>query len=476
MSAANPGVQFTLRWLASRKRMTTCDFAIFIDDIAVWPARGEDDVWLQIQIDDLLGYLTDFWKPLMLRQVYPIDVSPMRPSDLRRAAEERWAELPPASVEAEEEAVSNFEEAHDLARCFAGVFGLPPFWILRSGDNFVLETARTLWKLPFEAVHAALSGLGDEICERLAAADQDRWGEAIEAWRQRDDADATGLLAWSVGLDRSLAKLLIEEGALEAPRDFNDAANDNDELRIAARMAGALPPDQIREIIGLARQFDGHNAEPLRRLSQACANFISEGFDRAFPFQQGEAAANFAREHIQLSSDRAVDIFGIVAGLGVDVRHAAAEPPTLDGIAIWGARHGPGVFLNESSRRIVRNGEAVEESLGARVTLAHELCHLLLDGRHALTAVEVLKARMPTGVEQRAKSFAGEFLLPSRTAAQHWIEADRPSNRAGLDALVEELVDMFGVTRSVAAWKLEHGARSYNVELGAILDAVAPRR
>jgi hypothetical protein len=35
---------------------------------------------------------------------------------------------------------------------------------------------------------------------------------------------------------------------------------------------------------------------------------------------------------------------------------------------------------------------------------------------------------------------------------------------------------MFGVTRSVAAWKLEHGARSYNIELGAILDAVAPRR
>jgi hypothetical protein len=206
MTAANPRLQFTLRSLGSRKRMTTCDFAIFIDDVAVWPARGEDDVWLPIQIDDLLGYLTDFWKPLMLRQVYPIDVSPTRPSDLRRAAEERWAEPPPASVEAEEEAVSNFEEAHDLALCFAGMFGLPSFWILRSGDEVILETARTLWKPPFEAVHRALSGLGDEICERLAAADQDRWGEAIKAWRCRDDADGTGLLAWSVGVHRSLAK------------------------------------------------------------------------------------------------------------------------------------------------------------------------------------------------------------------------------------------------------------------------------
>src|ERR1019366_3575730 len=76
-----------------------------------------------------------------------------------------------------------------------------------------------------------------------------------------------------------------------------------------------------------------------------------------------------------------------------------------------------------------RAGDEVECSPGARVTLAHELCHLLLDGRHALSAIEVLKARMPAGVEQRAKSFAGEFLLPSHVAAEHWLVADRPQGR-----------------------------------------------
>jgi hypothetical protein len=469
-------LEFVLKPLADKARKTTCEFAVVVDGTVVWPALGEEDATLEIQIDDLLGYLTDFWKPLMLRQVYPIDVNPLRPSDLRRKAEERWAELPPAIVRVEEVAVDNFEEAHDLARCFAGLFGLPPFWILRSGPSVILETSGALWTAPFEDVRGAFSALGDQISERLASADKGRWGNAIEAWTNRDDADKAGLLAWSVGLDRSLAKVLIDEGALEAPRDFDDAANDNDELRIAARMAGALPPDQIREIIALARQFEKRDTDLLRRLARDCAAHVA-GFERALPFEQGELAADFAREWLEIRSGEAVPVFEIANRLGVDVRHRSAEPPTLDGLAIWGARHGPGVFLNEASTRILhRDEEDVLGSPGARVTLAHELCHLLLDGRHALSAVEVLKARMPVGVEQRAKSFAGEFLLPSRTAAQFWLEANRPQDRARIGSLVEQLAETFEVTWSVAAWKLDHGARPHHVDLSAVLDAVVPRR
>lgn len=149
----------------------------------------------------------------------------------------------------------------------------------------------------------------------------------------------------------------------------------------------------------------------------------------------------------------------------------------MDGLAIWGPRFGPGVFLNEASTRIAGSGNpSLPDSLGARVTLAHELCHLLLDGTHALSAVEVLKARMPAGVEQRAKSFAGEFLLPTRIAGQRWLDAGRPSNRIDLELLVNSLVESYGVTRSVAAWKVEHAAQTRDADLGAVLDAIAPRR
>jgi hypothetical protein len=478
MSVTFPRLKIELQPLSAKDRLTTGNLSIFVDGKEAWPVLGENDISVEVQIDDLLAHLTEFWKPLMLRQVFPIDVSPQRPSDLRRLAEQRWAELPPEAVEREEEAVAAFEEAHDLARAFGGIYGLPSLWLMRSGDDMVLETAGSIWRLPFEEVRLTLSAVGDEICARLTAANRDRWKAAIEAWGQRNDTDAASLLAWSAGLDREVARSLIDDGMLVAPRDFDDAANDNDELRIAARMAGALPADQIREIISLARQFEKHDAPRLRELAEDCSKRVAERLARAMPYVQGEAAARFLCEKLALPTGQAVDIFGLMAALGVDVRNAFAEPPTLDGLAISGDRHGPGVFLNRSSRRILPHSPKGDPKAtpGARVTLAHELCHLLLDSRQALSAVEVLKARMPAGVEQRARSFAGEFLLPTQDAAQAWLDAGRPSDRTAIEAVVVALAERFGVTRSVAAWKLEHAARTYDVDLSVILDAVAPQR
>ena len=483
MSVAAPRLVLDLRPCHQQKRVTTCELAIRIDGEAVWPVFGEDSVRLEIQIDYLLAYLTEFWKPLILAQVYPVGVSPSAPSRLRQDAEHRWEDMSDSVVDVEEEAVSRFEEAHDLAQAFAGIYGLPSFWLFRSGDRFVVETAGKLWRLPFEAVRAALSKAGEWICERLVRADREHWGAAEEAWHARDKGDAENLLAWSAGFAPELARNLIREKILDAPRDFDDAANDDDELRIAARMAGALPPEQIREIITLARQFGHHDAEPLRKLSEACREHIASGFESARPFVQGEAAARFVRERLQIPDGQPVDVFVIAKNLGIEIRHTGQEPATLDGLAIWGERFGPGVFLNESSSRIRdRNTSDVEHRLGARVTLAHELCHLLLDGAHALSALEILKAseilkaRMPAGVEQRAKSFAGEFLLPTRIADQHWQGAGKPIHLNALRKLTKTLAGRYQITRSVAAWKLEHAARSHDINLEVILDAVAPRR
>ena len=476
MSVSSPRIRIVLRPMAAGERITTCMATVEIDGETVWPVRGEPDVALEAQIDDLLGYLTEFWKPLMLRQVYPINVSPLRPSGLRLEAARRWAELLPPIVVKEEEAVDAFEEAHDLSRAFAGIFGLPSFWILRSGEEMIVETAGLLRRLPIGEARRSLAATGDDICKRLASVPGGRWGTAIEAWRRRGEGDPASLLAWSAGLDQALARSFIEEGTLAAPRDFDDAANDNDELRIAARMAGALPPTQIREIVGLARQFGKLEAEKLRKLASECSRHIEQHFADSKPFVQGEVSAGFVREWLGIAKEERVDVFALVMSLGVAVRTARAEPPTLDGLAIWGKLHGPGAFLNEASNRILPRPGDVTKSAGARVTLAHELCHLLLDGDHALSAVEVLKARMPVGVEQRAKSFAGEFLLPTISAAAAWVEAGRPFGQSEIKQVVIDLTERFGVTRSVAAWKLEHGAALQDIELSAVLDAVAPYR
>jgi hypothetical protein len=467
---------FALKPLPSKERKTTRELAILIDGNTVWPVPGEPGVGLEIQIDDLLAYLTEFWKPLMLRQVYPIDVRPSRPSELRRDAENRWAEQPPEIVEREEVVVSDFEEAHNLSNAFGGLFDLPPFWLLRSGDQMLCEAGGRTWRIPFGEARQALTAVGDAICAQLLRANAARWTAAAEAWQGRNRGEKSALLAWSTGISLAAVTELIDDGTLDPPQDFEDAANDNDELRIAARMAGALPLEQIRRIITLARDFKKHDSEDLKRLAQECIERVNSLSDKR-PFAQGEEAARLARDWLAVPRDVSADIFALVAKLGVTIEVLKTDPSTLDALAIWGDRHGPGALLNAASTRVLPDNIVdVTLSPGARVTLAHELCHLLLDGAHAVSAIDVLRSRMPLSVEQRAKAFAGEFLLPTKAAADAWFEAGRPRGRAELEKVVSALAQQFGVTWSVASWKVEHGAAPYDIDLTPILDAIAPWR
>jgi Zn-dependent peptidase ImmA (M78 family) len=93
-----------------------------------------------------------------------------------------------------------------------------------------------------------------------------------------------------------------------------------------------------------------------------------------------------------------------------------------------------------------------------------------------MSAVEILQSRMSRNVEARARAFAGEFLLPSASAARVWDLAGSPVDQNGLESVLRELADDFGVSISVAAWKLEHGAWGAPPLLRSMLSLIAPRR
>ena len=442
---------------------------------AIWPARGDESVRLEIQIDDLLSHLTEFWKPLVLRQTFPIPVAPQSPSFLRHEADKRWAELPNLTVEREVELVAAFEEAHDLSNAFAGLYGLPPLWILRSGEHFVVETTDAVWRIAFSAVCSALTDVGDRIAERLACSQDNRWEDLIAAWQRRDEGDSVTLLAWSTNLTKEVASEFISEGTLATVSNVTEAANDNDELRIAARMASALPAENIRQIIRHVQSFSKRTAPALDELAIQVRRHIDDNFSKHRAHEQGEAAATEVRRRLDLASVQTVDIFSLVEEIGVDLRVQGVDPPTLDGIAVWGSKYGPAVLLNEKSTRLSWRGD-IRNNGAARVTLAHELCHLLIDREHTLSAIDVLKSFMPLNVERRAKSFAGEFLLPARVAADNWLRLGHPSSAVDLRPFLNRLARKYGVTRSVAAWKLDHGLIRENINLSAALDVIAPNR
>jgi hypothetical protein len=471
-------LKFSLTWKEARDNgecLTTACLVVLIDGEPIWPVEGDPQVNLEVQADDLLSHLAEFWKPLVLRQTYPIAVAPDRPLWLRPEAERRWGTQPKDVVELEDGLICAFEEAQDLSRCFAGMFDLPPLWILRAGEKMIVDTRAKPRVVDFEVAERGLSEVGDEIASRLGDSQPQRWGRLIDAWRARDRGDPAVLLAWSASLDREVARAFVSDGTLSPPETVREAASDNDELRIAARMASALPAEQIRQIVSIVRGFSKSSAPQLDALADRTKNYIDQNFENRRAHEQGEAAGGFIRDNLSLLLGEWVDIFSIVEALGISVHIKPVEPATLDGLAAWGSKHGPAVLLNAGSQRIRMRGDLRRNAV-ARVTLAHEFCHLLLDRGHALSAVDVLNSRMPQDVERRSKAFAGELLLPSRIAADIWIHSGSPRNVFPLKNFLINLGRRFGVPQSVAAWKLEHGLHAHNIDIRHVLDLAVPYR
>jgi hypothetical protein len=477
-------MHFKIDWLDSFEGVeckTLASIALVFDGTPVWPVKGEDTHEFEWYVDELLAHLTECWKPLVLRQTYPISVQPDRPSFLPIEATKRWSTLPQSIVEAEAEQVAAFEDVHNLANAFGGISGLVPLWFLRDQDQMIVDTQELWMRVPFGEAIAALVAAGDVIAARLQEADKEKWDKLTKAWMRRDEGEPTLLLALTIGRDKETAATLLAEKVLEAPKSVGEAANDNDELRIAARMAGPLPLHQVKAVIEKVKACDLRNAPRLQEVAESARTFIeSTELRDEKPYFQGSELAIWLRRTLELSANQPVDpVHVLERRFNVDVRALDFAIPSLDAIVVWGPKHGPGVLLNRTSNRIHLPSKegSIWRSGALRVTAAHELCHLLLDSKHTLTAVEVLDGRMPARIEQRAKSFAAEFLLPSKEAGEVWRNKGYPLDSETLRSVIKALCRKYKVTGSVAAWQIQHGAPATSWdELDPVLDQVVPHR
>lgn len=477
MMQTDEAIFFRLDPLADPKHRIGRQLSVLVRGAPVWPVEGDTDASIEIEADDLLTYLTEFWKPLLLRQTYPVLGAANSPSDFMRRMDSRWMELPNELAEEEAELVQAFEEAHNVALNFGGQFDLPPLWLMRDRDQMICEAASKAYRLPFHQVIFELNRVGDVLAADLASYDPGKWAGLIKGWNSRDNGDAINLLAWSAGLQSGIAERLVSDGRLIPPESVSDAANDNDPLRIAARLAGQLPAEQIESVIDLARSFAPHQAKDLDALSAECLAFLNALPLRAKPFQQGEEIARHVRIRKSISQSEKIDVLSLVKRLGIEVRVNGRAPENLEGLAIAGANYGPGAYVNSKANRPKHYPGTVHSINPAiRLTLAHELCHLLLDRGHAMSAVDVLQNRMSPHLEARAKAFAAELLLPSTIAARVWDEAGSPLDERPLTKVLQNLAAEFGVSISVAAWKVEHGAWNAPAKLRTMLGIIAPHR
>jgi hypothetical protein len=114
---------------------------------------------------------------------------------------------------------------------------------------------------------------------------------------------------------------------------------------------------------------------------------------------------------------------------------------------------------NNGDRGIVVNITNTKNSVFTRrMTIAHELCHLLFDENDDLKNLRVDMGEIfeqdshsvADRIEARANAFAVEFLAPQRAVAR--IYASSTDKKAAMD----ELMDRFGVGFSAMSWQLKN--------------------
>lgn len=471
-------LEFRLTWTSRSNRVTLADLSLTVGGQPTWPVEGDSGAVMDCFADEVLAFLTDAWKQLVLSEAPPLPIPVTRPTELRRQAELRWARLPEAEVEREDDALWSFELAHNLARAFGGQSDVPPLWLVRQGRWMTLDTARSLRRVSLDAFIEAASGLGDEIADRLEERQPAEWASLVSAWRARDEGEPLEIEAARTGLDVATVRGLVRAGVLEPASRVSSVANDDSEVRAAARMVGGLPPAQIRKVLELAKALPITKAPALEELSRTLSEALGDASGRK-PHEQGVLVAALTREHLGIAPDAVVDPFDVLRRLGV----SWSEPRlgvglgTLEALSIWGPRHGPAVIINAQSRRHQESrANRFETRPMVRVTAAHEICHLVMDRDGALAAVDILGGRMPLPIEQRARAFAAEFLLPASVAVGRWRAGLRRPTHGAVSGMLSELSRTFGVSKSVARWQLEHGLNGSEPDTAFWLNQIIPER
>lgn len=175
---------------------------------------------------------------------------------------------------------------------------------------------------------------------------------------------------------------------------------------------------------------------------------LKAAFDeRGPPFAQGYWIASWLRAKLGLVTEKPVDPMQLLIDWGVEVAAFDLGDGGLEAIATWGPRHGPVVLHRPACDQ--SQGDAQSYPLTRlRATLAHEICHLLIDRDRALPVAEVLGGASPEYPEKRARAFAAELLLPRDSAAAAVRE------QRTLEEAVDTLRSRFQVSRELACWQI----------------------
>ncbi|MFP4649290.1 MAG: ImmA/IrrE family metallo-endopeptidase [Halorhodospira sp.] len=408
--------------------------------VTLWGEEGQDGASQGIEADwaPLLEHLAGTWPWLMLEEVYPLGLTPPCPSQLWQRVDRRFGGAE-ALADSEHDALIHFEHRHDLAAGLDGVI-LPRLLMLREGEQYWLECPEQELLLcrPREEIVETLTQLGDALARHVA--EQSEAGERLARfWEEREERTQQRFFELRSGLSSEERRELI--GDEEEPI-FWETADGDSEVMAAARMAvDVAGTDVLAEVLAKIRALPHRDTSVLDGIGARIQTALDSFPPEERPFRLGHEAASQLRGYLGLGPDEPIpDLEEWLRGHGVLLEEAAFEPEgRLEAVACWGPHHGPAILLNT-----VEGGRASHPG-ARRSTLAHELCHLLLDRYSSLPLAEVLGGATPLWLEQRANAFSAELLLPREVALAGVQRAP------DLNTAFQRLTEHYAVSRQLAA-------------------------
>lgn len=429
-----------------------------IDGRAIWcgddESTGFEWTWLE-----LLEFLGNCWRYFVLDEGAPLGVAPSSVPRMLAAAEIEIDRAGPFNGDFEIDQLEAFRETHDLAEAFGGAV-LPPLWVMREGSLGWVAADDRFAAAPFDDILAVLEQVGDFVAQAVDNPDYPRSQEAISAWRSRSQCSRISVIEAATGFPSDLVAEI--ESAFYGANERVWDNLESDELLAAARLVGPQPTSTLQSILATLKDVRSHPSSELDALSDEASRVMATLRDEP-PYAQGHALAAWMRRQSRLAQPTGrFDPEQFLALLRVPVIEVPLGLAHIDAIGCWGPRHGPAVLLN-------RDGPTATSAGRRRATLAHELCHLLVDRSGALPLAEVLGGRSPKHVEQRAGAFAAELLLPRDVAGDEFVRFG-DDHEAG----VRSLRARYLVSSELLAWQIRNSGVQLRPEAWSYLSSLVP--
>ena len=200
----------------------------------------------------------------------------------------------------------------------------------------------------------------------------------------------------------------------------------------ARLLYGAVSPSTtVPDVVGLMKLLISNyvpDAQPwLEVLDSADLRALDSETQQLGPGEQGSRLGERACELLTMSPEPWVDVHGVLNRLNIARSYIFLSDVEVRAVSVFGPTQKPHVFCNRNT--FWGQSAAVE-----RFSLAHELCHLLLDREWGDELAVASGPWAPAGIEQRANAFAAAFLMPS------WLL------RAALAELAQPIADPATIT------------------------------